>query len=679
MAESTCRLPEISLLYPVSVMGPLSDWRPQDWPESRGVTGVTHDVAANNLIITCDLDASTEDRTNGDVLLDMKYLPFAEIDFPFDFTGRRIEATLQVPEAFVAPWSFPARPNSVSIFFQDTEFRHYFGPFENIMQSGELRVFADLNDPAPEGSFVHPDFDKTRVRTMGIKFTLNDGVVATYSFSGDIIVKELAVTPDIRFSEPPVLPGDRPAEFVTGEGGVTLENGMFFMDGQRWFPVGGNFRAVEYGQNFGTTRWYPLGNGISLHPRYIAARLDAYRRAGCTLLRIPLLDDGRTLFDRDGHVIGYNDRFKCDAQMFLDLALEFDLKIEFVLLDYLFAAPGEMVEGVWVQGHANVFENQTLRHEFIEDFLVPFLEDFGGHPAWFSLDIANESEWIISKADGGAWEDVDPAHRPANPVSFENFSAFINACTEKLRQLAPEKFITMGLSCPYIGLGESFDLDYNAGHFYPWMGNIHTVLSGLPTDLPWILEEFPSTENIADIVKAVFDAGGQGALIWNLSPGIDDHVYGFEKEALKLNEMRDVALLVSGGDQDQDGIFDGWDRCPDTAPGIVVNAAGCPFIRGDCNLNGRIDMADCPCILQLSAGLRTAADPVKQGDVDCDGSVGPGDCISILKRLTDIDGPRVHWIDDGLSSYDGLDIVLNKYTMNTAILILPAKRDFVEY
>ncbi|MDR2036811.1 MAG: hypothetical protein LBQ60_02690 [Bacteroidales bacterium] len=48
----------------------------------------------------------------------------------------------------------------------------------------------------------------------------------------------------------------------------------------------------------------------------------------------------------------------------------------------------------------------------------------------------------------------------------------------------------------------------------------------------------------------------------------------------------DMALY---DDQDSDGVFDGWDECPDTPPGIPVDSVGCPF---DTDTDGIPDYLD---------------------------------------------------------------------------------------
>jgi len=49
------------------------------------------------------------------------------------------------------------------------------------------------------------------------------------------------------------------------------------------------------------------------------------------------------------------------------------------------------------------------------------------------------------------------------------------------------------------------------------------------------------------------------------------------KEHLLTVEIEDEDLDLKYNDQDGDGIFDWWDECPDTPPGVAVDENGCPF------------------------------------------------------------------------------------------------------
>ena len=80
-----------------------------------------------------------------------------------------------------------------------------------------------------------------------------------------------------------------------------------------------------------------------------------------------------------------------------------------------------------------------------------------------------------------------------------------------------------------------------------------------------------------------------------------------------------VDLDVFSDDEDEDGVADCLDLCPDTLPGTDVNADGCP----DCNANGLYDLCDLDCGEPGGAcdvpGCGSSADcNVNQSPDDCD-------------------------------------------------------------
>ena len=447
---------------------------------------------------------------------------------------------------------------------------------------------------------------------------------------------------------------------------------MVFMSGMRkWHVWGGNFRGVDYGNNFGTTELFPYGNGISKHIGFISTKMDTFRRAGLTLLRIGLLDDGRTLFDKDGNVNGYDEIFRCDVKAFLDLAAQFDLHIEFVLLDYLVAGKAEEVNGVWLRGRRSIFEDPNKRNQFINNFLSPFLQEFGSHPALLSIDILNEPEWIISEINGGGWEEVNPddPNKDDMPIAFLALQNLVSESIILIRQYAPNIFVTMGVSAKYLQMIAEFDLDYYAPHYYPWQGFFVEILDTIPKDKPWILEEFPGKGNLSNYIRQIYLSGGSGSLLWNLSPGIDDQTYDIGNQESKLQEIRSLVDSFTESDSDNDGSPDGWDSCPNTSPGMEIWLDGCPYRRGDTNGDDRLGFDDMAIILQAIAAKRDITGFSLRGDINFDGILNLKDAINILRIFSKKKTEPVYFeLSDGGSNYDTIQMVFNRNNDNFEIV-----------
>lgn len=524
------------------------DWRPQDYEDSQGITGVYYDENLGCLVLECDLKGGDPYISNGEIVLDLRYVPCLEANVPVDMTNQLITAKIDIPAGFVS--SSPPY-NGCQVFVKDTEWRSQYGTWENCDSSRIFTLELQPSTETPDSGYTEPGFDPKNIRVIGIKIGINAN--STHQFSGTIKINKIEVTPPLPFTSPPQLPAGQPMPFVKGDSEVEIQPDGFYIDNKKWFIAGGNWRLIEYRQNFGATAWFPKGNGVSMHPGFVETRLGWFRQAGITLVRVSLLDDGAAVLDRDGNVVGFDDIFRDDVTTFLTLAKDHDMKVEFALVDFLITGKEEECEGVWLRGRREVIENPQVRSGFIQNFLEPFLTFIQGldlelRSVIFGFDIINEPEWIIAKADGGAWEDVTDENRAETPVAIDQFRNFITECTGKIRELVPGKFVSVGVSCEHIGLVENLGPDYTAMHYYPWMGNLEVNLAYAPGNIPWNLEEFPGKGDIYSYFETVFENGGAGALNWNMSPGIDIQCYTFEDEEEKLQEIRrfvdDLAPLV---------------------------------------------------------------------------------------------------------------------------------------
>lgn len=76
-------------------------------------------------------------------------------------------------------------------------------------------------------------------------------------------------------------------------------------------------------------------------------------------------------------------------------------------------------------------------------------------------------------------------------------------------------------------------------------------------------------------------------------------------------------------DEDNDGVGDDCDACPNTIPGVTVDAQGCPpIIPGDFDRDGDVDLIDFRLFQECFSGADMPASP------DCAGAA-PGQCIDV--------------------------------------------------
>jgi len=516
-----------------NLIGSSFDWRPQDYLGSRGISTIVFNDSEVCLELACNLKGGDGQLSKGEILLDLKYVPFLEADVPLDMRGMSIEMELQVPAGFVGS---PSLPNGCQVFVKDSNYNAQYGTWVNCTNSGTVVVSLLPAVSAPFWGSTTSGFQPADVRLIGLKIAVNAG--STHQFAGTFKVRKITVTPQLPFASPPSLPAAQPLPYVTGGGTVVLNGDGFYIDGFKWFVTGGNWRLIEYRQNFGSTAWFPNGNGVSRHPGFLAAKMELFRSAGITLIRVGLLDDGCSVLDVNGNVTGYNQVFRNDVSTLLSLASQFNMKVVFVLADFMIAGKAEYLSDVWLRGRRAVIEDSTVRANFMNDFLTPFVMEFGNHEALFGFDIFNEPEWIIANSEGGGWDDVDDENKAETAVSIADFRNFVSLCLQKIRLTAPGKFTTVGISCGNRAIADGLGLDYIGAHYYPNMGDFAVNLGYVSGAAPWSLEEFEGQGNIFTYLDTVYNEGGAGALVWNLSPGIDDRAYSFAQEEAKLKDIR---------------------------------------------------------------------------------------------------------------------------------------------
>ncbi len=506
------------------------DWQAQDYTDSQAITAVTY--TGGSLKLDCSFVGGDAHKSNGEAYLNMNFVQGLESQIPYNMQGRTITATVRVPEEFVGEAS---RPNGVQVFVKDVNWKNQYGKWVNITRNGKDLEFtvtiSPTNTNIPDGYTTNDGFDATKIQIIGVKFGIGAGSADTYN--GNLYITGMTITPAIYLNTPPDLPNTSTSPVFSSGDVIEAKSDGIYLNGKKWYVTGCNYRMIEYGQNFGVTDWFPKGNGVSIHPNYINSYMGYLKRTGVKVVRVFLLCDGRTLFDIDGNVTGYNSVFKNDVTTLLSKAQANGLKVEFVLVDYLIAGKEEEVDGVWIQGRSEIITNSIVRSAFRSQFLVPFLKSYGNHEAVLGFDLMNEPEWLVSESEGGGWENVDPNYRPEEPLSKAQMTQFFTECIQDINANTTGKLITVGVSCPNVSLVEDLAITHYSLHHYPWMdkeeqtgfSSLDEYIAVLPAGKPWILEEFPtkgSDTSVTEYYTKVLNLKGSGAYLWNYKPGIDD-------------------------------------------------------------------------------------------------------------------------------------------------------------
>src|SRR5262245_17123937 len=149
------------------------------------------------------------------------------------------------------------------------------------------------------------------------------------------------------------------------------------------FLIGANLPWVHYGIDFGANAWRPDG-GVA-QPDERAQLEQAFARlatSGARYVRWFLLCDGRAgiQFSPGGRPLGLDEFVFRDVDAALEIARRHDIRIMFVLLDFLWCDPASATRGVQMGGRSYVLADAASRDALLAHVLRPLLERYSDDP-----------------------------------------------------------------------------------------------------------------------------------------------------------------------------------------------------------------------------------------------------------------------------------------------------------
>ncbi|HSQ34659.1 MAG TPA: hypothetical protein VLQ89_01590 [Candidatus Binatia bacterium] len=281
------------------------------------------------------------------------------------------------------------------------------------------------------------------------------------------------------------------------------------------FIQGVNLPWLSYGSDFGANAWSPQG-GIAN-----AAKRDELRRIcrelnarGVHTVRWFLFCDGRggIRFTASGTPVGPDPLLFADIDAALAIATEFQLRIIFVLFDFLWFGAAAMVNGVQVRGRGNVIRGAHKQGALRRRVLKPLFTRYGRSPVILAWDIINEPEWA-TRGYGGDSESTIP---------YLTMRRFIKK-TARMVHRYTSQLATVGLANGAgLPLVSDIGLDFYQVHWYDrWEAEapLDRPVAEWNLDRPLLLGEYPtknSTRSPEAIVAAAKKSGYCGALGWSL-------------------------------------------------------------------------------------------------------------------------------------------------------------------
>jgi hypothetical protein len=303
---------------------------------------------------------------------------------------------------------------------------------------------------------------------------------------------------------------------------------LFLKGGKTPLPFleGVNLPWLSYGGDFGANVWSPNGGVGNPQSRKNLRRIFLELHAqGIHTVRWFLLCDGRAgiRFTAAGTPIGPDRHLFTDLDAALTIAAACNLRIIFVLLDFLWLGKAVLVNGVQVRGRRGVISGAYKQRALRRRVLKPLLKRYGRSPLILAWDIINEPEWATAGCGGNV---------PETAVSFMAMRRFIKK-TARLVHSHTGQLVTVGLgNAAGLPLVRDTGLDFYQVHWYDRWDTVAPLERPVPEwnlDRPLLLGEFP-TRNSARPQQAIVEAskksGYCGALAWSVlgidrSSGID--------------------------------------------------------------------------------------------------------------------------------------------------------------
>jgi hypothetical protein len=261
-------------------------------------------------------------------------------------------------------------------------------------------------------------------------------------------------------------------------------------NGTNMYLLGINYPWHDYAVDFGNGPW-----GHFFNPANIQQDFQQMAANGVQEMRWWVCGDGRyaPLFDGAGNVTGFDAQFFGDLDTALQIAKNYNIKVELTLVDFGMIDPAQIVNGVQLGGHANLFTDPTVRQSYLDNALKPLLQHIAGsvyNNTVFDYDIINEPEWRVNF----------PGFQGNPVIPYADMQAFIQLSAQYIHAYGGGALASVGSAkgkwaSAWNGLG----LDFHGVHYYPGFdtagpGSGLLPVSALGLDGPAVLEEFATND-----------------------------------------------------------------------------------------------------------------------------------------------------------------------------------------
>ena len=164
-------------------------WVFQDYSDSQAISAVAQSSAqaltgTHSLAGTTHLIPGNANYSKGEVLINRG------ASNALNLQGLLASVSVYGPTG--AAGTNPSGPNGWQMFFKDTNWKSWYGPWNNLTENNWTTLSATLGSTTPD--FVDSGFDPTSIMVMGVK--LGTGDTSTGTYDGAIYVDNYNVVPE---------------------------------------------------------------------------------------------------------------------------------------------------------------------------------------------------------------------------------------------------------------------------------------------------------------------------------------------------------------------------------------------------------------------------------------------------------------------------------------------------
>ncbi len=292
----------------------------------------------------------------------------------------------------------------------------------------------------------------------------------------------------------------------------------------------------NYGLDFGVNRW-GTHEGVSTHMEQVDRDFAEMESLGFNTLRWFVFTDGRggIEFDKDGSPVALADRTQDDFDAVLTIARAHNIRLIFVLLDFLWMYDIPQTESPDKVTHAHVLKTEAGQRSLVENIFVPLFQRFANHDAVLAWEVMNEPDWVVRGLDVNR-------KRVRDAITLDVFRSFVSRVADAVHTKTAH-YVTVGggrVRNLHVWDDNELRLDFLQAHTYndftnhKWDGTIYGKHFGeLNLSRPLLIGEFTTNARAAfdysdsfrdislvDYLSFCKSQGYAGSLFWSFN-GID--------------------------------------------------------------------------------------------------------------------------------------------------------------